>query len=68
MRQLLSEPDVGGDGRISLEFGLARVHDAGGKYDEAADHLRAANALRRADLPAKNRSTIRPSIGPLLTP
>ena len=55
MRQLLSEPDVGGDSRIALEFGLARVLDAGGHYDEAAEHLRQANALRCADLRARNQ-------------
>ena len=50
MRQLLSEPSVRGDSRIAIEFGLARVLDAGAKYDEAAEHLQQANALCSADL------------------
>ncbi len=55
MRQLLSEADVCGDSRIALEFGLARVLDAGGHYDEAAERLQQANALRYAGLCARNQ-------------
>jgi tetratricopeptide (TPR) repeat protein len=56
MRQLLSDANVGGDGRIALEFGLARVLDAQGKHAEAAEHLRQANALRAAHLEARNQA------------
>ena len=55
MRQLLSEANVHGDSRIALEFGLARVLDARGNYDEAAEHLREANALRSADVHTLNQ-------------
>ena len=61
MRQLLSEADFGGDGRIAVEYGLARILDAAGNYDEAAEHLRAANALRAAQLPRGSRNISRPA-------
>jgi tetratricopeptide (TPR) repeat protein len=55
MRRLLSAPDLG-DGRIALEFGLARVLDASGRFGEAAEHLRTANTLRRDDLARRGRA------------
>ncbi|MGA2069087.1 MAG: tetratricopeptide repeat protein [Thermoguttaceae bacterium] len=61
MRQLLSEPNFRGAGRIALQLGLAQALDAKGGYDEAAEHLRQANALRSADLRARNRE-YRPAV------
>ena len=50
IRQLLSNPNLRGDGLAALEFGLAQVLDARGEYSEAAVHLHEANALRLAVL------------------
>ena len=49
LRQLAANPDLSGSKRSSLHFGLALVLDAQSSYDEAAGHLRQANALRLAD-------------------
>jgi tetratricopeptide (TPR) repeat protein len=48
MRQLLAAPHLSEGKRLVLQFGLAQVLDAQGHYDEAANHLRQANALCQA--------------------
>ena len=66
LRHLLSNPNISGSSRIAPAFGLARVLDARCNCEEAAEHLREANALRSADLrarhkeyePAKHRSFV----------
>jgi tetratricopeptide (TPR) repeat protein len=45
MRQLLAAPDLAEGKRLVLHYGLAQVLDAQGAYDQAAEHLRQANAL-----------------------
>ncbi len=55
MRQLLLDANVCGDSRIALQFALAQVLDTAGNYDEAAELLRQANALRSADLHKRNQ-------------
>ena len=49
MRQLVADPNLSGSKRSALHFGLALMLDARGAYDEAAEHLRQANALRLAE-------------------
>lgn len=49
MRQLLEEPYLPDGQLAALHYGLAQVLDADGEYAAAAEHLRQANALRRAD-------------------
>ena len=48
MRRLLSAPNLGGDGRIVLQYGLAQVLNARGDYAAAAEHFGEANAARLA--------------------
>jgi tetratricopeptide (TPR) repeat protein len=48
MRRLLAAGDLTEARQAPLHFGLAQVLDARGAYDEAAEHLRRANALHRA--------------------
>jgi tetratricopeptide (TPR) repeat protein len=50
MRRLLADPDLHGDRRAALHFGLAQVLDARGAYDDAAESLQEANALALATL------------------
>jgi tetratricopeptide (TPR) repeat protein len=45
MRRLLAAGDLTEARQALLHFGLAQVLDARGSYDEAAEHLRSANAL-----------------------
>jgi tetratricopeptide (TPR) repeat protein len=45
MRQLLADPDLTDGKRATLCFGLGQVLDARKSYDEAAEHLRQANAM-----------------------
>jgi tetratricopeptide (TPR) repeat protein len=49
LRRLVADPNLSGGKRSALHFGLALVRDAQGAYDEAAAHLRQANALRLAE-------------------
>jgi tetratricopeptide (TPR) repeat protein len=49
MYQLLADPQLSPGKRLALHFGLAQVLDAQGAYEEAAEHLRQANALRQAE-------------------
>jgi tetratricopeptide (TPR) repeat protein len=49
MQRCLADPFVADDHRSALHFGLAQVLDAKGAYDEAAEHLQKANALRLAE-------------------
>jgi tetratricopeptide (TPR) repeat protein len=49
MQQLVADPNLSVPKRSGLHYGLALVLDAKGDYDQAAEHLRHANALRRAD-------------------
>ena len=55
MRQLSSQSRLRDDARAALEFGLAQVLDARAEYGEAAEHLRQANAARRAVLKEQER-------------
>jgi tetratricopeptide (TPR) repeat protein len=48
LEQVLADPDGADDGRLGLHFALAHVLDARGAYEQAADHLRQANALAQA--------------------
>ena len=50
--------------RSLLDFGLARVLDARGAYDEAAAHAVRANALRRTESAGAARTTNRPGTRP----
>ncbi len=49
LRGLLASADLSASKRATLLFGLAQVLDAGGAYEEAAEHLREANALALAE-------------------
>jgi tetratricopeptide (TPR) repeat protein len=49
LRRLLADPDLTDSKRGVLHFGLAQVLDARKAYDQAADHLRQANALALAE-------------------
>jgi tetratricopeptide (TPR) repeat protein len=49
MEQLLADPHMSAGKRLALHFGLAQVLDAVGAYDQAAEHLAQANALRQAE-------------------
>jgi tetratricopeptide (TPR) repeat protein len=49
MRQLLADPNLSVAKRLGLHYGLALVLDAKGAYEQAAEHLRHANAMRLAD-------------------
>ena len=42
---MLADPDLTDGKRGTLHFGLAQVLDARKGYDEAAEHLRQANAI-----------------------
>jgi tetratricopeptide (TPR) repeat protein len=55
MRRLLSDPNLGDEGRAALEFGLAQVHDARGDYRQAAERLGQSNAARLAALKKRKR-------------
>jgi len=44
MRKLLATPDLPDDRRPGLHFGMARVLDDRGAYDQSAEHLRWGNA------------------------
>jgi tetratricopeptide (TPR) repeat protein len=55
LRQLAANPDLSAGKRSALHFGLALVLDAQGAYDEAAEHLRLANALRLAEWRAQGK-------------
>jgi tetratricopeptide (TPR) repeat protein len=46
---LIADPDLSVHKRAGLHYGLAAVRDAKGAYDQAAEHLRHANAMRLAD-------------------
>jgi tetratricopeptide (TPR) repeat protein len=48
LRRLLAEPEQRDGQRAVLHFGLAQALDARAEYDEAAEHLRQANALTLA--------------------
>jgi tetratricopeptide (TPR) repeat protein len=45
LRGLLADPDLADGERMNLHFALAHVLDARGRCEEAAEHLRPANAL-----------------------
>jgi tetratricopeptide (TPR) repeat protein len=49
MCQLVADPNLPVAKRSGLHYGLALVLDAKEAYDQAAEHLRLANALRLAD-------------------
>jgi tetratricopeptide (TPR) repeat protein len=49
MDRLLTDPTVSAGKRSALHFGLAQVRDARGEFDRAAEHLRQANALSKAE-------------------
>jgi tetratricopeptide (TPR) repeat protein len=49
MQNLLTDPNLAAGKRLALYFGLAQVLDAEGAYDQAAEHLRQANALRQVE-------------------
>jgi tetratricopeptide (TPR) repeat protein len=49
LRRLLAYADLSATKRATLLFALAQVLDARGAYDEAAEHLRQANALALAE-------------------
>jgi tetratricopeptide (TPR) repeat protein len=49
MQNLLADPNLVAGKRLALHFGLAQVLDAEGSYDQAAEQLRQANALRQAE-------------------
>jgi tetratricopeptide (TPR) repeat protein len=49
MLKLVADRDLSMPKRLGLHYGLALVLDAKGAYDQAAEHLRHANALRLAD-------------------
>jgi tetratricopeptide (TPR) repeat protein len=49
LRALLAEPSLDEMDRRSLHFAAAHLDDARGRYDQAADHARQANALALAD-------------------
>jgi tetratricopeptide (TPR) repeat protein len=55
LRQLVAHPDLSVSKRSALQFGLALVLDARGAYDEAAEHLRQANAARLAEWRAQGK-------------
>jgi tetratricopeptide (TPR) repeat protein len=71
LRQLLANPNNTDQGRMHLHYSLAQVCDARGNYEEAADHLRRANALKadwqkKADQsydPDKHRGFVNALIG-----
>jgi Flp pilus assembly protein TadD len=50
MRRLIETPDLAEDQRSGLHFGLARVLDDRGAYDQVAEHLRCGNAEHLAVL------------------
>ena len=47
----LARPGIGPDTRACLHFGLGKLHDEWGDYDQAFGHFHAANELRRAQAP-----------------
>lgn len=49
MLHLVADPNLSAPKRTALDYSLALVLDAKGAYDQAAEHLRHANALRLAD-------------------
>jgi tetratricopeptide (TPR) repeat protein len=49
MLRQLADPQLSPGKRLALHFGLAQVLDAQGEYEQAAEHLRQANALRQAE-------------------
>jgi tetratricopeptide (TPR) repeat protein len=49
MEQLLADTELPAAKQLALHFGLAQVCDARGDFTRAAEHLRAANALRQAE-------------------
>ena len=49
MEQVIADPNLSTPKRSGLQYGLALVLDAKGAYDQAAEHLWHANALRLAD-------------------
>jgi Tfp pilus assembly protein PilF len=49
LKKLLADPLQSEDLRGRLHFAAARVHDVRGEYEEAAKHLRTANAFQTAD-------------------
>jgi tetratricopeptide (TPR) repeat protein len=55
LRQIAAHPDLSASKRSALQFGLALVLDARGAYDEAALHLRQANAARLAEWRAQGK-------------
>src|SRR5262249_51869432 len=46
MEQMLTDPALNDNARSTLHFALGHVLDARGRYPEAAEHLRRANAVR----------------------
>jgi tetratricopeptide (TPR) repeat protein len=49
LRAALADPDMDEAGRQVLHFAVAHLDDAQGAHDQAAEHLRQANALALAD-------------------
>lgn len=47
MEALLAAPDLPRDDAIALHFGLAKIMDRAGRWDDAFRHVRAGNALLR---------------------
>ena len=60
MQQLVADPDLSVPKRSGLHFGLAQVLDARGAYDQAAEHLRQANALAPGRLAEARAGGLRP--------
>lgn len=50
MEALLADPDVAGDNRINLHFALGTFYDRHGLTNDAFEHWRIGNRLRRAQL------------------
>ncbi|NIR30129.1 MAG: tetratricopeptide repeat protein [Gammaproteobacteria bacterium] len=51
MNELLEQPSLSSDARVSLSFALAHVHDARDDVDGAFELYRVANALKARSLP-----------------
>jgi tetratricopeptide (TPR) repeat protein len=60
-RQLLADSNLSVRKRLGLHYGLALVLDAQGAYDQAAEHLRHANALRLADWRMRGKGEYNPA-------
>jgi tetratricopeptide (TPR) repeat protein len=50
--------DLPREQQIDLHFALGNVHERAGRFAEAFEHLRAGNALKRAELPYDERAAL----------